>query len=308
MPTPSKASPPKSRGGVLSRGVAPFAPLAIALVAQTALLGGGGGGRSETERTADAAVVCDEDIPSFQECHSEYPTGCSKAGKYDGYLNFLKNQLVDPARRPLRVLNGDDIGKLEEGLPADLSKSNHEELKKDLAVLGEGHVVTVLGYLYYAKKGGGESSNCLLTDPTDIDYHIGIGFEPGLAEKLAGKTKLTVAERQEMNQSSMVIEMTPHWRAVFRPTLTLAAFAPAIGRQVRVVGQLVADSEHYTPKDDCGLAGASAACWRATVWELHPVTRFEVCGTPEPCTDAGKGWMDLEELSGAQPPAASPPA
>jgi hypothetical protein len=65
----------------------------------------------------------------------------------------------------------------------------------------------------------------------------------------------------------------------------------------------LADSEHYTPKDDCGLAGASAACWRATIWELHPVTRFEVCGTTGPCPETGKGWVDLEDFGAAPPPA-----
>lgn len=288
----------------VSRRVAPFAPLAIALLAQTALLKGPSGMVS-TEHPAEEAAVCGEEIPSYQECHSEYPTGCSAAARYDPYVNLLKNQLVPPSKAPLRMLTGDDYGQLEASLPPDLTRDNHEEFKDQLAEQGEGHVVGLIGYLYYAKKGGKESSNCQLTDADDIDFHIGIGFDPALAAKLASKTKLTTDERKEMNQSSGIVEVTPHWRALFRPDWTLASFAPAVGHQVRVVGQLLVDSEHYVPRDDCAFQDASPSCWRASVWEIHPVTRFEVCGNGDSCT--GTGWVDLEDFAAA-PTAPAPGA
>src|SRR4029077_1782124 len=205
--------------GVVGRRIAPFAPLAIALLAQSALLGTGAT-TAPTDHNADTAAVCEEEIPSYQECHSEYPTGCSKAAGYDAYLNFLKNQLVPPTKAPQLALAQDDYGQLELGLPQDLSKSNHEQFKDELAALGDGHVASVIGYLYYAKKGGKESSNCQLTEPTDIDFHIGIGFDPDLAAKLAGKKKLTSDEHTQLNQSSVIVEMTPHWRAQFQPEWT----------------------------------------------------------------------------------------
>ncbi len=293
--------------GVVSRRIAPFAPLAIALLAQTALLGGGTATTS-TEHNADTAAVCGDEIPTYQECHSEYPTGCSKAANYDAFLNFLKNQLVAPTVAPLRFLTRDDYGKLEQSLPPALSKSNHEVFKDDLAALGDGHAAGIVGYLYYAKKGGKESSNCQLTDPDDIDFHIGIGFDPQFAAKLASRQKLTSDEHTTMNQSSVIIEMTPHWRAQFRPTWKVDLLTPAIGHQVRVVGQLLVDNEHFDPKDDCAFPGAGTTCWRASVWELHPVTQFQVCANGSSCTETSGGWVDLEDFGKPAPAASGSPA
>ncbi len=290
--------------GVVGRRIAPFAPLAIALLAQSALIGTGTA-TAPTDHNADTAAVCEEEIPSYQECHSEYPTGCSKAAGYDGYLNFLKNQLVSPDKARQLSLAQDDYGKLELGLPQDLAKSNHEQFKNELAALGEGHVVSLTGYLYYAKKGGKESSNCQLTEPTDIDFHIGIGFDPDLAAKLEGKKKLTTSEHTQVDQSSVIVEMTPHWRAQFKPAWTLEALAPAVGHQVRVTGQLLVDNEHYDPKDDCGLSGAGASCWRASVWELHPVTGFQVCGS-DSCDETSTDWVDLEDFGTGTVASSSP--
>jgi len=58
-------------------------------------------------------------------------------------------------------------------------------------------------------------------------------------------------------------------------------------------------------------SGAAAQpCWRASVWELHPVTRFQVC-TSGTCTETSAGWTDLEDLPTTlalthQAPAAAP--
>lgn len=302
-PPPSTAAAPAGNGsagsnggnrsggaGAASRFVLPFVPLAIALVAQGALLGSGTGSQPD-----DTAAVCGDDVATYQECHSDYPTGCSAAGKYDAYLNLLKNQLVSPASAPQRYLAGSDYAAMEQALPSDLTKTNHGDEKDALAAIGDGHVVGLVGYLYYAKKGGKESSNCELTDPTDIDFHIGIGFDPALAAKLAEHAKLTSDERTVLDQSSVIVEMTPHWRARYEPSWTLDLLQPIVGRQVRVTGQQLADNEHFDPKDDCGVQDAAAKCWRASIWELHPVTRFEVC-TSGTCTATTGSWVALEDL------------
>jgi hypothetical protein len=296
--------------GTVSRRVAPFAPLAIAMLAQTALLRTGPSATVSEEHPADEAAVCGEEIPSYEECHSEYPNGCSAAARYDAYVNLLKNQLVRPTKRPLRFFTGDELGALEQrlqSLPEELTKTNHIDLMDDLSRLGEGHVVGMVGFLYYVKKGGKESSNCQLTDADDIDLHIGIGFDPQVAAKLASKKKLTSDERSEIHQSSVIVEVTPHWRAQFNPAWTLAAFTPVVGRQVRVVGQLLADSEHYVAKDDCGFADAGSTCWRASIWELHPVTRFEVCNDGDSCTETSRNWVDLEDFGTAAEPVPAGP-
>ncbi|HEX4961412.1 MAG TPA: hypothetical protein VF173_11280, partial [Thermoanaerobaculia bacterium] len=246
-------------------------------------------------KTAPIAAVCGADIVDFRACHENYPTGCSQTGNYDAFLNFRKNLLIAPSSAPVRFLTRDDYSKLEQSLPRGLDKTNHQQFQAKLAELGEGQVVSLAGYLYSARKSGKESNNCELMGPDDTDFHIGIGFDSELAAKLEAHEKLTSDERIQLNQSSVITEMTPHWRAQFKPVWTLAALKPFIGRQVRVVGPLMVDNEHYNPRDDCAFPGAGTTCWRASTWEIHPVTRFEVCSR-DSCSETGGGWVELEDF------------
>ena len=290
----------QKRSSVISRAVAPFAPLALALLMQNAVIppSGGSGSGSETEEHGTGAAVCGDDIDGYQVCHSQYPTGCSKAGKYDADLNLLKNQLILDGKVSLGVLGQSDFAKLETELPAGLSSNNHAQFHADLGKLGEGQLYTVVAYLYYAQLGGkGESSNCQLSATEDIDFHIGIGFDPKLAGELKDQKKLSAADSLAKTQTSVIVEMTPHFRAQFDPDWSLAELKPVIGRQVRAVGQLLVDNEHHNTKDDCGSTGASkSTCWRSTVWELHPITQFQVCATGT-CDATSGDWKDLDDFA-----------
>jgi hypothetical protein len=296
------------RTGVVSRRVAPFVPLALGLLAQTTVA-------PEPAKPVDfVATVCAANISGYEECHEGYPTGCSKAAQYDGYLNELKNYPISPAKPPETWLSDlKNFTDLDRKLPHDLARNNHakfgDALKKDV---GEGSVAGAIGYLYYAQKGGAsESSNCQLGGPNDIDFHIGIGFDAGLAAKLAKKEKLTDEEKGALTKESVIVEMTPHWRARFQPEWTVPLLKAAVGHQVRVVGQLLVDNEHYDTKDDCAIQNANPdTCWRGSVWELHPVTQFQVCASGDNCTRDGAGWVELEEWKAAagSPPAGAPAA
>lgn len=307
LPPPENQPPPvagrrRRAPGVVARRVAPFVPLALGIIAQNAL------GPQAAKPTDFLATACAADITGYEECHNEYPTGCSKAAKYDGYLNELKNLALSPGKPPASWLSQlRDFTDLDQKLPHDLARNNHAQLGVGLKKnLGEGGVAGVIGYLYYAQKGGtSESSNCQLGGPDDIDFHIGIGFDATLADKLAKKEKLTDDEKKAMTQESVIVEMTPHWRARFKPEWSLALLKPAVGHQVRLTGQLLVDNEHYDTKDDCAIKGANPdTCWRASVWELHPVTGFEVCSSGDNCTREGAGWVELEEY---KPTAGSTP-
>ena len=310
------AAQPSSRKGVVSRRLLPYVPVALGVLAQTGVVGNGGG-TAGTTAVAPGDIqpkTCATDsIADYRECHDTYPTGCSAGGKYDGYLNWLKNLDFDPLK-PVTgppLTPADLVGK-DKSLPAGLAKANHEQFKNDLEALGEGEAVVLAGVLYYAKPGGQESSNCLLQGPDDIDFHIGIGPPGPLVAKLAPGTKLTPEDHHLMTTTSVIVEMTPHWRAAHQPGWTLDLVQKAVGRQVRLTGQLLADNEHHEPKDDCAQTGASPKCWRASIWELHPVTGFAVCRAAS-CPEDGSGgdWEDLESFAGGgggQPVAASPAA
>ncbi len=297
-PPGGAASQPVSQTwkGTAARGMS-VAPLALAVLAQVGVIGHGGGTAAPS---GTKAVKCGTGITDYQACHGHYATGCSAGGAYDGYLNSLKNGLIDPANPPQLVFkNISDLATLETHLPGDLTKVNHEDLKDQIGALGEGEVSSLSGYLYYAKDGGAESSNCLLKGADNIDFHIGIGDDPGLADK-AKSQQLSPVDRSH----AAIVEMTPHWRAEYQPGWNLAQVQKAIGRQVYVVGQLLADNEHDDAKDDCAYTGAGGPgpnCWRGTIWELHPVTRFLVCAAAQ-CDEkgTGAGWTPLESFDPAK--------
>ncbi|HYL06342.1 MAG TPA: hypothetical protein VE075_09900 [Thermoanaerobaculia bacterium] len=317
---------PAQRKGAVSRRLLPYVPVALGVLAQTGIVGSGGGTAATTATAAAVAPgdiqpkTCADDIADYRECHSTYPTGCSASGKYDGYLNWLKNLDFDPQQAPAgEPLTPEDLVGKDKGLPDGLAKANHEQFRQQLETLGEGEAHVLVGVLYYAKAGGKESSNCGLQGADNIDFHIGIGPPGDLAAKIAQGEKLSTGEHHEMEATAVVVEMTPHWRAAHEPDWDLGRVQKAVGRQVRVTGQLLVDNEHDESKDDCAKTGASPSCWRASVWELHPVTRFDVCRA-DSCPEDGSGddWVSLDDFAGgaagggtpaaAAPGAAAPPA
>jgi hypothetical protein len=305
--TPRKTKTAK----VLAQGAAPFAPLALALVMGHLPATAPSGAALKEMAVPDnvTAVRCEDNIANYEECHSKYPTGCSPTAGYDSYLNYLKNLVPQGPQQPVKYLAKDDYDALNKDTPSGLSKANHADFKDQLQKLGEGQTYGVVGYLYYSQPGGQESSNCELpkSDPeaTDIDYHIGIGFDPALAQQAAeAKGKPDTALKKELQQNSVIVEMTPQYRGL--PALqgqwTLEALKKGLGRQVAVIGQLLIDNEHNIASDNCALAItiAGSHCWRYSIWELHPVTGFKVCASESnSCTADSANWVDLGGLGGA---------
>jgi hypothetical protein len=295
-----------------ARHVAPFAPLALAL-AMNAVPSNKTASSTPTE-TGSAlaqmdvpdnvtAVQCEDNIADFQACHENYPTGCSKAAGYDAYLNYLKND-TPSAASGVTFLNQASFDNLNTNTPSGLGQgNNHSTFKEQLNGLGEGKQFGVIGYLYYYQSTGAESSNCELTGPDtnggNVDFHIGIGFDPSLASQAAGNSKPPAALKKQFQQNSVIVEMTPHYRARFHDGVwTLASLKAALGHKVRIVGQLLVDSEHNKPGDNCGLENKTARCWRYSIWELHPVTIFEYC-KDDSCTQDSNDWVPIGGESSA---------
>jgi hypothetical protein len=249
----------------------------------------------------DLVAVCGDGIEASEQCHDNYPTGCSANASYDPALNKFKNLLVAPTTAPSATLTTlQDFQSLDDKLPAGLKKANSGNFQSELEQLGEGKVVAALGYLYYAKDGDAESSNCGLTGVDNTDFHIGIGFDAALAGKITPKTKSTDPVYRQTRTTSVIVEMTPHYREGLKPSWDLPSLKKVVGWQVRVTGQLLADNEHNYAKDNCHVSGANMQkCWRGSVWELHPVTRFQVCNNTkhDGCTVDSTDWKDLEDLT-----------
>jgi hypothetical protein len=289
-------------GSTFVRHVAPFAPVALALAMNFA--------PSNKTSTATqtppvvingvtiAAAQCEDNITDFQACHQDYPTGCSKAGGYDPYLNYLKN-LTPAAATGINFLDQSAFDTLNTNTPTDLGQgNNHATYKDQLSQMGEGTQFGLVGYLYYFESTGAESSNCELTGVPNVDFHIGIGFDQTLTSQVNSTTPSKPPKA--LQQNSVIVEMTPHYRAQFDPDAwTLANLQPALGHKVRIVGQLLVDSEHNKPSDNCALANKTAKCWRYSIWELHPVTSFEYCAD-DSCTEASGNWIPIGGSSSAQ--------
>jgi len=278
-------------------GIGSAIPLAIALLHSAVVPSNGKGANTSDEAPTVVVepVVCGEGIEDYVACHSEYPTGCNVNGKYDAYLNLFKNQVQWTSSQPQKWFTTlDDFIQLENSIPPGLGKNNHSSYLDQLQTLGEGKIFGAIGYLYGVKAEGKESCNCQL-DPGDdnenVDFHIYLGFDPDIASKIRSKT-LSPTDKAEVNPRSVIVEMTPHYRGRYHPEWSLDAVRNQLGKQVRVTGQLMVDNEHYVKSQDCGRKDHTDSCWRATVWELHPVTQFELCQTQR-CTEASTGWVPI---------------
>jgi hypothetical protein len=116
-----------------------------------------------------------------------------------------------------------------------------------------GAPVRVVGFLSHRVKvesdGSGESTNCHLLGANEVDWHI----------------YFTKASAQPISQA-IIIETTPRTRPQHAWTTDMLGPLVDSQTQVRISGWLMFDSEHVN------VIGTQ----RATVWEVHPITRIEV--------------------------------
>lgn len=258
---------------------------------------------------------------TLKDCHDKYPDGCSMSAHptYDAYLDFLKDQDPDPNSAPTKELVAADFKSLESklsglrqhagrrgGAGGGLTSSNHAAFASQFAGMGEGNLYSVIAYLYFAEDTGNaaagkspnsETCNCRLMTPNTFDYHLGIGFDAGLASKAAAHPKPTDAVYSELQKASVVAEMTPYPRTTRHANWTIAHVEALQGKQVKMVGQLMADNDHFNAKDDCGFSGAATTCWRSTIWEMHPLIKVYVCNLSGGCDakSPGSAWTDLDK-------------
>lgn len=122
--------------------------------------------------------------------------------------------------------------------------------------------VTVEGYVADVKVGGVESVNCHTHDPKFRDTHI----------------ELTLDPLHDDESKHVIVEVTPQWREALAKqdvdwqTNTLRQ--TLVGRWVKITGWLLYDEEHANAAANTASSGTHV--WRATAWEVHPITAIEV--------------------------------
>ena len=210
-------------------------------------------------KPAHRATACST---SLANCPSE---GC---GGGDPQLNKKKNRL-DAPQQPYEPMTFEDFMHLEEERP---TQWNEGQPRGDVEAMGEDTPVSLAGYMIGAHPGSPETCNCKLSGEPNNDYHINLVERP--TDRL---------------WNSIVVEMTPKMRATV-PQWTLEKLDGLIvdlnnPPLVRVSGYLLFDSEHVS------RSGGP----RLTIWEVHPVMKFEVCNGAQCTVDSDAGWQDIAQ-------------
>lgn len=127
--------------------------------------------------------------------------------------------------------------------------------------------VEVEGYVFDVKKGGVETCNCKTTETLFRDTHI----------------ELTLNESETGKEFRVIVEVTPRIRQMLEEQgidWTTEGLKNSIkGKYVRIQGWLFFDISHRTesfaddPDDNIGRKN-----WRASSWEIHPITSIEILG------------------------------
>jgi len=226
--------------------------------------------------------------PSAKATAIDSRCGVQGSGAEEATQNEAKNNFCAAGSQPMTVAQ-------MAGLQADVQKNQNipfgnpdlhpltnkpgpAQDRGPLQALGEGKEVVLTGYVKTARPEEAETVNCgssVPNQPAYHDIHISIVANPGDAE-CAG----------------VVVEMIPH----HRPSSWNSDLVNQVGGAklpVRVTGQLMFDSSH-TPcvgRNPVTSKGASDPS-RVSLWEIHPIYKFEVCAKGDCST--GSGWVPLE--------------
>jgi len=275
-----------------ARRVAPFAPLALAMLMHS---GASIKGKApQPNPPAHAPAAGGGFVPACTAPHfpSDTPAsidatdcGLDGNGGAESAQNDAKNNFcaADPAT-PITLAEMIDKQKKvqqDSSIPFGNTRSHPLTSKPGpatdrapLHALGEGSLVTLQGFVKIARQENKESVNCgthVANADTNHDIHISIVESPS-QEECAG----------------VVVEMVPH----HRPPSWNADNVQAVADDqlpVRVTGQLMFDSSHTPCINGVGGAGDPK---RASLWEIHPVYKFELC--PQGNCSSETAWIPLE--------------
>ncbi|HZU11508.1 MAG TPA: hypothetical protein VFB58_01600 [Chloroflexota bacterium] len=165
----------------------------------------------------------------------------------DSVSNYLRNR-IDPATRPHHLT-------FRQFIALDVPKGVATTPMKHWPAAGrrrvyrhEGMAASLEGYITTLAVGPKEPANCM--GKAGYDWHIRLGRSPGAPER-----------------STIITEATPRVRARERGfSLRVLDRYRRKHVRVRITGWLFLDNDHSTDLDR----------QRATLWEIHPVTRIQV--------------------------------
>jgi hypothetical protein len=199
-------------------------------------------------------------------------TGCGDGG--DAFLNEQKNKTNVPTSG-ITNMTLDQMGALSQpsNWPTGTPRASIEGPGK------EGSPVAVRAFLLKAKAEGAESCNCDMTKRAVTDIHLVLVSQ---LPNMDDQDEVDTAEA-----GSVTAEITPRMRQHGHPNWVFKNINDFEGEYVRFTGRLLLDTKHLPP---------NRKLKRATNWEVHPITRFQVCQTTKSQCDHSTGapnWKDF---------------
>jgi hypothetical protein len=161
-------------------------------------------------------------------------------------LNYMKNRSSSPKAKDIK-----SAITLEAMLAAG----------KDTSRWSDNSAAEIEGTVFDVKPGGIESTNCRAADLADRDTHIEI--VRSLDD--SGPTR------------RMIVEVTPRLRAMATTReldWSTQALQALKGHRVKIKGWMLFDFEHVDESEN--TAPKRRDNWRATAWEIHPVTDMTI--------------------------------
>jgi hypothetical protein len=199
----------------------------------------------------------DHTTGTFHGCPPEGKQQSDK-GFFDPTLNELKNRDIAPTQTESRTI-AQILANKPKAVVAEGKKARAEWSSDAKAAVAdwESAGATVEGRLIAIKRQDPESCNCHKAN--DLDMHLWISAKAASTEK----------------PRAVVVEISPRMPKLQALHDQLVQLAKK-GTRIRVTGWMMWDEEH----------GSEVGKSRGTLWEIHPVHKFEVFQNGQ--------WVDLQ--------------
>jgi hypothetical protein len=151
-------------------------------------------------------------------------------------------------------------------ISAGISLSDMLKSGNDTHRWQNGKAVEIVGYVIDVQPGGVETCNCKTKNANYKDTHIAIVDSEGTTE----------------DTKAVVVEVTPRVRLLEAKSgqswSTNDLKSTLVNHWVRFRGWMLFDFMHAQQSENINPGNASD--WRATAWEVHPVTDIEIVPAP----------------------------
>ncbi len=167
-------------------------------------------------------------------------------------LTIIKNETSRPLPPDCRRANNDPVCSQQSDFDSRITLETLLQRGDDEARWSTSRAARIEGYVVSISSGPLEAANCFCRR----DIHIMLATRPDAPSR-----------------EQVVLEVTPRMETTKEWTLETLK-RELTGRRVRFEGWLFFDALHAGESEN--TAPGRANNWRATAWELHPITNMEI--------------------------------